>query len=407
MAEVKKKRYLHEVDLMRVIFIGGVLLNHTTTAFKNNVADGSGSQLFIEATHLALHFTRMGFMFMTGLVLVLNYYHKENHWFSFWKKRYLSVGIPYIGWNAIIMWFATITAGVALNWPNYFKNLTDAIIHGNKYYMYYILVTFQLYLIFPLIVYLFKKLPDHHVAILVTSAIIQLLLMIGIKYWLPGVNRDGWWYLFKAYGMNVLVYQFYFIAGAFVAIHYDEVDKFIEKYHRMIGWSTLVLSLGTVALFFGNLNILKLSMSATESVHQPFIFIYDVFMIAFVFWIGRQYAHARNQGLPNWLDRGIKNLSKVSFGIYLTQTIPLTLLYGILSFIKVPSIVMLLLLPVGYSFVLGGAFLISWFCYKVPPFGVLIGRPQWHLSKSKKSPNTKGAIKNVKNNESIKQAIRE
>lgn len=340
-------------------------------------------------------------MFMTGLVLVLNYYNRENHWLGFWKKRYLSVGIPYLGWNAIIMWFTTITAGVALNWPNYFKNLTDAVIHGNKYYMYYILVTFQLYLIFPLIVYIFKKLPDHHLAILITSAIVQLLLVIGIKYWLPGINRDSWWYLFRAYGMNVLVYQFYFIAGAFVAIHYDEVDRFIEKNHRVIGWATLVLAIGTVALFFGNLNILKLSIGATESIHQPYIFIYDTFMITFVFWIGRQYAHARNRGLPMWFDRIIKNMSKVSFGIYLVQTIPLTLLYGMLSIVKLPSIVTLLLLPVGYAFVLGGAFLISWFCYKVPPFGVLIGRPQWHISK------TKGARENVKNNKSIKQAIRE
>lgn len=401
MAEAKKKKYLHEVDLMRVIFIDGVLLNHSTTAFKNNVGSGSGSELFLEATHLALHFTRMGFMFMTGLVLVLNYYNRENHWLGFWKKRYLSVGIPYLGWNAIIIWFTTITAGVALNWPNYFKNLTDAVIHGNKYYMYYILVTFQLYLIFPLIVYIFKKLPDHHLAILITSAIVQLLLVIGIKYWLPGINRDSWWYLFRAYGMNVLVYQFYFIAGAFVAIHYDEVDRFIEKNHRVIGWATLVLAIGTVALFFGNLNILKLSIGATESIHQPYIFIYDTFMITFVFWIGRQYAHARNRGLPMWFDRIIKNMSKVSFGIYLVQTIPLTLLYGMLSIVKLPSIVTLLLLPVGYAFVLGGAFLISWFCYKVPPFGVLIGRPQWHISK------TKGARENVKNNKSIKQAIRE
>lgn len=401
MAEAKKKKYLHEVDLMRVIFIDGVLLNHSTTAFKNNVGSGSGSELFLEATHLALHFTRMGFMFMTGLVLVLNYYNRENHWLGFWKKRYLSVGIPYLGWNTIIMWFTTITAGVALNWPNYFKNLTDAVIHGNKYYMYYILVTFQLYLIFPLIVYIFKKLPDHHLAILITSAIVQLLLVIGIKYWLPGINRDSWWYLFRAYGMNVLVYQFYFIAGAFVAIHYDEVDRFIEKNHRVIGWATLVLAIGTVALFFGNLNILKLSIGATESIHQPYIFIYDTFMITFVFWIGRQYAHARNRGLPMWFDRIIKNMSKVSFGIYLVQTIPLTLLYGMLSIVKLPSIVTLLLLPVGYAFVLGGAFLISWFCYKVPPFGVLIGRPQWHISK------TKGARENVKNNKSIKQAIRE
>ncbi|AUI72837.1 acyltransferase [Companilactobacillus alimentarius] len=399
MATKKKKKYLYEVDLMRVLFIGGVLLNHTTTAFKNNVGSGSGSQLFIEATHLMLHFTRMGFMFMTGLVLVLNYYNRDNHWLGFWKKRYISVGIPYIGWNAILMWFATITAGVAINWPSYYKNLIDAIIHGNKYYMYYILVTFQLYLIFPLLVYMFKKLPNHHIAILVTSAIVQLLLVIGIKYWLPGVDRDSWWYLFRAYGLNVLVYQFYFIAGAFVAIHYDQVDKFIEKNHRVIGWSTLALSIGTVLLFFGNQYILKLSMSATESIHQPLIFIYDTFMIAFVFWIGRQYAHARNHGLPNWMDRIVRNMAKVSFGIYLVQTIPITLLYGILSTMHLPSIVMLLLLPVGYVFVLGGAFLISWFCYKIPPFGVLIGRPQWHL--------TKGVKKYVRNNESVKNTVKE
>ncbi|HJF86493.1 MAG TPA: acyltransferase [Companilactobacillus farciminis] len=405
MAEVKtrKKKYLHEVDLMRVLFIGGVLLNHTTTAFKNNVGDGSGSELFLEATHLALHFTRMGFMFMTGLVLVLNYYNKEHHWLKFWKKRYISVGIPYIGWNAIMMWFTTITAGVALSWPNYFQNLYDAIIHGNKFYMYYILVTFQLYLIFPLLVYMFKKFKNHHVAILVASAIIQLLLVIGIKYWLPGVDRSSWWYLFRAYGMNVLVYQFYFVAGAFVAIHYDQVDKFIEKNHRVIGWSTLALAIGTVALFFGNINILHLSMSATLSIHQPFIFIYDTFMIVFVFWIGRQYAHARNHGFPNWLEKIIKNMSKVSFGIYLVQTIPVTMLYGILSVIHLPSIVTLLLLPVGYAFVLGGSFLISWFCYKVPPFGVLIGRPQRIFSAKK----AKGVVENVRNNESIKQTVKE
>ncbi|WP_235699490.1 hypothetical protein [Companilactobacillus farciminis] len=96
-------------------------------------------------------------------------------------------------------------------------------------------------------------------------------------------------------------------------------------------------------------------------------------------------------------------MSKVSFGIYLVQTIPVTMLYGILSVIHLPSIVTLLLLPVGYAFVLGGSFLISWFCYKVPPFGVLIGRPQRIFSAKK----AKGVVENVRNNESIKQTVKE
>jgi hypothetical protein len=228
---------------------------------------------------------------------------------------------------------------------------------------------------------------------------VQLLLVIGIKYWLPGVDRDSWWYLFRAYGMNVLVYQFYFIAGAFVAIHYDQVDKFIEKNHRVIGWSTLVMAIGTVFLFFGNQNILKLSMSATESIHQPFIFIYDTFMIAFVFWIGRQYAHARNNGLPKIIDRAVSNMAKVSFRDLSSSDDSHYIAIWHSQRDKGTFNRHVVVIAIRIRICIGGAFLISWFCYKVPPFGILIGRPQWHL--------TKGVKKYVRNNESIKQTVKE
>ncbi|WP_407889137.1 acyltransferase [Levilactobacillus sp. N40-8-2] len=381
MAERKKRRYLHEVDLMRVIFIGGVLLNHTTTAFESRLVDTSHSQLILEATHLALHFTRMGFMFMTGLVLVLNYYNRDHHWLQFWRKRYLGSGIPYIAWNAIIMVVATLIASGGIDWSTYWPHLGNALMYGNAYYMYYIMVTFQLYLLFPLIVYLFKKLPDKHLAIMGVSAVIQLLLLIGIKYWLPQVDTSNWWYFFRDYGINVLVYQVYFLAGGAVAIHYDACVAWVEKHHRFIGWGTAILAMGTVFLYFGNKDILKLSRSGIFSVHQPYIFIYDVFMLSFVFWLGLQYAKVRQHGLPDWVDRLIQAFSKVSFGVYLTQSLPLFALGDLLSLLKLPAWAVLALLPLGYLFVFGGALAISWFCYRVPPFGVLIGRPQWHISK--------------------------
>lgn len=65
-----KHPYLYEIDLMRLIFIAGVLLNHTTTAFQHQTSSGLISTGFL-ATHLMIHFTRMGFMFMTGLVLTM------------------------------------------------------------------------------------------------------------------------------------------------------------------------------------------------------------------------------------------------------------------------------------------------------------------------------------------------
>lgn len=378
MTSTKKRPYLYEVDLMRVIFIGGVLLNHTTTAFTQRLAATSNSHLFLEMTHLMLHFTRMGFMFMTGLVLVLNYYHRDQHWLYFWQKRYISVGIPYVGWNAIIMLVATLGAGGIINWPAYWSHLGNAIQYGNRYYMYYILVTFQLYLIFPLLIALFKCFPDGHKVIMGVSIALQFFLLIYLKYWLPSVDRTQWWYLFRYYGNNVLVYQVYFLAGAFVAIHYHEVDNWIKAHAKLIGRFTGLLALGTIALYFGDQKILHLSMAATHSVHQPYIMVYDLFMIAFVFWIGRRYAYAREHGLPAGLDRGIRSLAKVSFGLYLVQSLPLFVLDAVLPLIHLPAWLLLILLPVGYAWVLGGSFAISWFCYRVPPFGALIGRPQWH-----------------------------
>ena len=72
-AKPTKHRYLYEIDLMRLIFIAGVLLNHTTTAFQHQMSSGFASTALL-ATHLMIHFTRMGFMFMTGLVLTMVYY---------------------------------------------------------------------------------------------------------------------------------------------------------------------------------------------------------------------------------------------------------------------------------------------------------------------------------------------
>ncbi len=80
-----KHPYLYEIDLMRLIFIAGVLLNHTTTAFQHQTSSGLISTGFL-ATHLMIHFTRMGFMFMTGLVLTMVYYQRQRNWPLFYKN---------------------------------------------------------------------------------------------------------------------------------------------------------------------------------------------------------------------------------------------------------------------------------------------------------------------------------
>jgi len=280
----------------------------------------------------------MGFMFVTGLVLFMNNYFKPMQILKFWKKRYLGVLVPYLSWTAILT-----GAENHSSLGDFLENWAHLSVYADNYYMYYILVTMQLYLIFPLIVWLFKRFLSYHHMIVIISAVVQLGMLVFIKYQLPNIDTSGWPYLLKNYGFNVFVYQFYFIMGGYAAIHYQEFVVFIRKWHIWFGISSLVFACGTVLLYF--------------------------------------YADLRKNYLPKWITNFVAIGAKISFGIYLSQTLPLALMFVLLS--SLPSgngWVLLVMLPFIYIITALMGYALSYFFYKVPPFGFLIGRPQ-HIRK--------------------------
>lgn len=406
----KRLPYLYEVDLMRIIFIFGVLLNHTTTTFMNQMSEEYGwAHLGLMSTHLLIHFTRMGFMFMTGLVLTLNYY-QHGSWIRFFEKRFAGSGWPYLLWNFLLLIGACFLSLPGFSWKTFNLTYISSILHGDQFYMYYILVTLQLYILFPFMVRLFRSFTDKHMMILVVSFLAQLALMVAIKYGLPHVDRSGWIWWFKAYGVNVFSYQFYFIFGAYTSLHYDDVLNFINRHIKWIATVTVLLGIGTVPYYVWNIDVLNLSRTAAVSPHQPYMLLYDTMVIVTVFWIGKKYALRRKNGMPHWFNLFVKNGAKVSFGIYLDQMIGLTILGSILAKTDLADWMYLILIPVGYLLVIAVSFGVAWFCYKVPPFGLLIGRPQWHVLKRNRRPKKqvsqrKETLSNDKINEFTIQTV--
>lgn len=101
-------------------------------------------------------------------------------------------------------------------------------------------------------------------------------------------------------------------------------------------------------------------------------------MIVTVFWLGQRYAKWRAGSLPPELAQNVKTGAKISFGMYLNQSFCLYLLGRFLGTLKVNDGTLLAILPVGYGVVLTLSLSVAYFCYRVAPFGWLIGRPQWH-----------------------------
>lgn len=373
-----KKKYLYEVDLMRCIFIFMVLLNHTTSAYSAALGQSSTTAgRILVVSHLMLHFPRFGFMFVTGLVLFLQYYHKPSvDWGQFFKKRYKGSGIPYLFFNFTYMAGMLLGAG-AFTWATWLSQSGEAIIHGSQFYLYYILVVMQLYLLFPLLVKLFKRWPEAHGTIVLISGIIQVIFLVYAKYLYPTLDKSAWPYFLRAYGVNVFSYQFYFVAGAYTSIHYDQIKAFLAKYSHRFYWLTGLAAIGTLGLYYFNVNVLGESQHNANLIHQPIMMVYAVLTIGSVISISLAYARHRQE--PAWqpFAQRVGLASKLSFGIYLLQTAPLALLKAALPtlyHVLGPNL-LLMTLPLGYGFVLGGAYLLSYFCYKVPPFGILIGRP--------------------------------
>ena len=273
-----KHPYLYEIDLMRLIFIAGVLLNHTTTAFQHQTSSGLISTGFL-ATHLMIHFTRMGFMFMTGLVLTMVYYQRQRNWPLFYKKRFTTVGVPYVLWNTLLLAGSVLLGVGGFTIANFWPDYLSALLHGDQFYLYYVLVTLQLYLLFPAMLWLFKRTAGHHIRLVVASFGVQMLLVIGIKYGLPHVNTSNWLWWFKAYGVNVFTYQFFFISGGLVSMHYEKVKQWLLAHQVLIGWGALSLSIGTIGLYVFNKQVLNFGHNAAVSPHQPYMLIYDVVMI--------------------------------------------------------------------------------------------------------------------------------
>lgn len=94
----------------------------------------------------------------------------------------------------------------------------------------------------------------------------------------------------------------------------------LMTYQKRIYAITACLSLGTIGLYYYNTKILGLSRHYAHLVHQPCMMIYAIFMIATIFALSLHYAKNREKPSLQWLRRSVDLSSKLSFGIYLTQT---------------------------------------------------------------------------------------
>lgn len=361
--------HLHYVDLIRVLTIALVIGTHVLALSPVVATTATG------ALTILFHVSREVFFLLTAFVLTYGTTRRKPRWPAFWRKRFLFVAVPYVTWT-VVYFFANGT-------PYRFDFFLQQFLTGSaRYHLYFLLVSMQIYLVFPLIRALLRATERHHGKLLAACAVFQLLFSSYIKQGWPGGVLSGW----LLYPDALLPsYLGYVLAGAIAGWHREELVAWTRAHYRAVfigSAAALAVGLGTyfVQVFgFGQPPLVA------AFVWQPAVVVESVAVAWTYLALGLLW---QERGLPG--RALVMSTSDASFGVYLLHPLVLQGLLlgadeiGLIAYAQtVPNalvmiLLVVLLLPLVY--LLSG--LVTVAVRRTPVSLALTGRARRRLSTS-------------------------
>jgi len=355
-------------DLIRLVIMAFVVGVHT-------LAFGGGQvTVALGAVTTIFHTSRELFFLLTALVLTYNYGHRgQVHWLRFWRRRYWLVVPAYVAWSLI--YYAFDGPGRGPFPAAFWQDLLHA---GARYHMYFLLVTMQVYLLFPVLRWMLRTTAGHHVALFAAACVYQLALTAALQHHLVRTGPLALWLNGAGSGVWLDSYVLYVVAGALAGWHFEQICAFTRR-HASARSVSLVAGIGVVAglgAYFAEI-YLGASPAAASAVFQPVVVVEAL-----------AFGWALLAGGLLWSDRGAPHRkffaagSASSFGIYLAHPLVLQgLLYaagfgGVLAAVRgAPAVLELLaLLCIAVPVVYGASWLIASAARRTPLSLLFTGR---------------------------------
>ena len=356
-------------DLIRLIIMVFVVGVHT-------LAFGGGQvTVALGAITTVFHTSRELFFLLTALVLTYNYGHRgQVRWLRFWRRRYWLVVPAYVAWS--LVYYAADGPGRG-SFPGGFAR--DLLHAGARYHMYFLLVTMQVYLLFPVLRWVLRKTAGHHVALFAAACVYQLALTVALQHHLVRSGPLGEWLNGAGSGVWLDSYVLYVVGGAIAGWHFDQICAFTRRYARA-RTVALVAGLGVAAgigTYFAEIYAGGATPAQASAVFQPVVVVEALafgwaLLAAGLLWSDRGAPHRK------FFAAG----SASSFGIYLAHPLVLQGLLaaagagGVLAAVRGAPAVLeaLALLGVAVPLVYGASWIIASAARRTPFSLMLTGR---------------------------------
>jgi peptidoglycan/LPS O-acetylase OafA/YrhL len=325
--------HLHAVDVVRFFTVGGVIAVHAISLTMPAASVAAG------APTILLHVNREVFVFLSAFVLAYSYRNRELQRRAFWRKRYPLVVVPLLMWSAIYI--------LDRGWPDAIPSVAARFPYAlavGRYHLYFLLVTLQLYAVFPWLLGWMRRIRRPFV-VLTVSAAAQLAFTAATHNHLQLPGLAGRW--FSAPTSWLLSYQLYAVAGALAALHLDRVRAWVDRNRGRVGLiAGAGLGFGVVSYF------VAVAHGATplhaSEVFQPAVTVESLAAIAGLYAFGLWFAERASARRL----RGLERATDISFGVYLAHPLVLQVLWWVAGAVGVRQLFTSLPGPVAVAVVL-------------------------------------------------------
>ncbi len=362
------KRHLGELDVIRTLTIAGVVLVHSV-GLTGLYFGASGTAGPIDAAVVLLHYTRETFMFLTGLVLAYQYHDRDITTWNFWARRFTPTVIPYVFWS--ILYILSADLQVHESFGLIFRHIwVSLLLCTASYQLYYMLVTFQFYIIFPVLLFLFRRHTDWRTWMMLASAAFTTAWYIFLGP--ANVHPAGTLWPFGSFYQShfVMTYIFFFVLGMWAAFYLDEITAFMKRYRRILSWSVLAMALVLEGRYVIGINLTHESYASVTTVLQPIMIPYSVAIIVGSYLV--PFALDAWGRVGRRITAGFKRFADNSFGIYLMHVFFISLfLKQVDPRVQMP---LPLLMLVTWLVSLTVSFFITEIMAYLPLLGWLVGR---------------------------------
>lgn len=316
---LKQQRAL-EIDLIKIVSCLAVIAIHVSARGISDPAITGITRNVSQFVNGISFFAVPSFIFLSGLALMLRYHGEPVSYASFVKKRTGSIVFPYLFWS--FTYFLIYTFGGFYNFD--LNNILAVIFLGmGEYHLYFVVILFQLYLLFPLLKAIIEQLG--------TAVGSLLVLAIHLAY---SAYTPSFPYMDRIF----VPYLVFFCAGMFWGRHYEELKGWTRDHG---------VPISCIYLIFSGLYLNLRFAPESQLAHIPQLWqLFSFSTILLLMTVASSYVYPR---LKPEQSSGILTLSAATFYVYLAHPLFIAGFYELSNSLGFRNIS--ILMPVCYGLV--------------------------------------------------------